>query len=222
MRKLRNMIINSVRRAVVTLGGDDDLDIPRQQVSYLGKTSECQMISPYGHHANLPADNQCLVTMWSVQGQEDHRVGMGYTPTLRPRNLPVGEVVFYHPLTQSRVQFKNNGDIEIDATGDNGSGIITIKKDLSITVGGNASISVVGDASVDIDGTATVDCPTTNWTGDINLTGSLDITANLDVSGSTTLSSTATSGGKDISDTHTHIGSPTAPNGPITPTGAIP
>lgn len=223
-----NIIRSLIRRATITLGGKDDLDVPIQQVSYLGKTADVEIITPYGVHANLPTNNDVLMTMWSVAGQEDFRVGMGYTPKLRPKETPVGEVIFYHPLTQSRVQFKNNGDIEIDSTGDNGSTIITIKKDLSITVLGDTTINTTGDTTVttdgnaviDVTGTATVDCPTTNWTGDINLTGNLDITGNLEVSGSTTLSSTVTSNGKDISDTHTHVGSATAPSGPVAPTGA--
>lgn len=218
---LKNMLRNTVRRSLVTLEGNDDKDFPIQQISYLGKAADCEIITPYGVHANLPANEETLVTMWSVSGQEDYRLGMGYTPKLRPKNLPEGEVVFYHPTAKSRIQFKNNGDIEIDATGDNGSVIVTIKKDLNITVAGDATVTIAGDASIDITGIATVTCPTTNWTGDINLTGSLDITGNLDVSGSTTLSSTVTSGGKDISDTHTHVGSPTAPSGSISNTGEV-
>lgn len=222
-----NIIRNLTRRAVVTLPGDDNLDVPIQQITYLSKAADVEIITPYGLHANLPANNEVFMTIWSVAGQEDVRVGMGYTPKLRPKETPPGEVVFYHPLTQSRVQFKNNGDIEIDSTGDNGSTIITIKKDLSITVLGDTTINTTGDttittggdATIDVTGTATVDCPTTNWTGDINLTGNLDITGNLDVSAATTLSSTVTSNGKDISDTHTHTGSATAPSGPVAPTG---
>ncbi len=218
---LKNMQRNSVRRSLVTLGGKDDKDFPVQQVTYLNKASDIEIITPYGMHANLPPNNETLVTMWSVSGQEDNRVGMGYTPKLRPKNLPVGEVVFYHPLSQSKMQYKNNGDIEIDVIGENGSFLITVKKDLNITIGGDATVTIAGDASIDVTGTATVDCPTTNWTGNINLTGNLDITGNLDVSGNTTLSTTVTSNGKDISDTHTHDGSPTAPNGPVTDTGEV-
>jgi len=217
LSELRNMI----RRAVITLGGSDDKDFPVQQVTYLGKTADIEIITPYGMHANLPADNETFVTMWTVAGQEDYRVGMGYTPKRRPKNLPEGEVVFYHPLTQSRVQFKNNGDIEIESTGDNGSAIVTVKKDLTITIGGDASITVAGDALLDVSGTSTVNCPTTEWTGNINLTGSLDITAKLDVAGATTLSATVTSNGKDISDTHKHTGSPTAATGPVSNTGVV-
>ena len=221
MKKLRNTINSIIRRAIVTLAGEDSGDFPVQQIKYLDKPGNCEMISPYGHHANLPANNECLVTTWSVQGQEDSRVGLGYTPKLRPKNLPEGEVVFYHPTAKSRVQFKNNGDIEIDATGDNGSVIFTIKKDLNITISGDANITVAGNAGIDVSGTSTVTCPTTNWAGDINIDGSLDITQNIDVAGATTLSATVTSNGKDISDTHKHGGSATAPNGPITNTGTV-
>lgn len=51
--------------------------------------------------------------------------------------------------------------------------------------------------------------------------GDFTIDGNLIVTGSTTLSATVTSDGKDISDTHKHGGSATAPTGPITDTGAV-
>lgn len=193
---MKNMIKNLIRRALVTLDGTDDKDFPVQQITYLGKAADCEMIMPYGVHANLPANGEVIVTMFSVMGEEDNRVGMGYTPKLRPKNTPAGEVIFYHPIAGSKIHFKNNGDINVDVIGDNGDLNVTIKKDLNIIVAGDASISVAGNALVD--------CPTTNWTGDINLTGKLDITGDLGVSGETTLSATVTSNGKDISDTHKH------------------
>lgn len=207
MKNIKNMIRNVVRRALIKREDKDDRDFPVQQVEYLDKAANCEIITPYGVHANLPANDEVLLTMWAVAGQEDYRVGMGYTPKLRPKDLPVGEVVFYHPLSQSKMQYKNNGDIEIDVIGENGSFLITVKKDLKITV--------AGDVTFDVTGTSTVNVPTTNWTGDINLTG------NLDVSGNTTLGATVTSNGKDISDTHKHAGSPTAPDGPVSNTGAV-
>lgn len=159
---------NMIKRAVVTLGGTDDKQIPIQQVSYNGKVADVEFVFPYGMHANLSADNNTLCTIFSVDGEEDYRVATGYTPDLRPKPLAEGEVVFYHPLTQSKMHYRNNGDIDIDVTGDNGDLNVTIKKDLNITVGGDANINVTG--------TATVAAPTTNWTGDINLTGNIDIT----------------------------------------------
>ncbi len=46
------------------------------------------------------------------------------------------------------------------------------------------------------------------------------VIGDFEVTGATTLSGTVTSNGKDISDTHTHVGSPTAPSGPVSNTGA--
>lgn len=159
---------NMIKRAVITLGGTDDKELPIQQLSYNGKVADAEIIFPYGVHANLSADNNTLCIVFAVDGQEDYRAAMGYTPTLRPKPLAEGEVVFYHPLTQSKIHFRNNGDIDIDVTGDNGSLNATIKKDLNITIGGDANINVTG--------IATVTAPTTNWTGDINLDGNLVVT----------------------------------------------
>jgi phage gp45-like len=57
--------------------------------------------------------------------------------------------------------------------------------------------------------------------GEVEATcGKLTITGDLTVTGASALGSTVTSGGTDISDTHTHEGSPTAPTGAVSPTGA--
>lgn len=183
-------LMNLIKRSVVTKGGDDALQVPIQQITYNGKVADSEMLFPYGMHANVKADISLGVT-WAIEGQEDYRVTMAYTPKERPR-MAEGEVVFYHPVQLTKTHYRNNGDLDITVTGTNGDLNLTIKKDLNITVSGDANIAITG--------TATVTAPTTNWTGDINLTGDLD------VSGSTTLSSTVTSGGKDISDTHTHSG----------------
>lgn len=52
-------------------------------------------------------------------------------------------------------------------------------------------------------------------------TGNLTVQGNLTVDQNTTLGNVVTSGGKDISLTHSHDGSPTAPNGPVSPTGQV-
>jgi len=71
-----------------------------------------------------------------------------------------------------------------------------------------AGIEIVNSTKVNIT------CP------EVEMSGNLIVNGNIDVEGDTTLSSTVTSNGKDISDTHTHAGSATAPDGPVTPTGA--
>lgn len=197
---------NMIKRSVVTKGGNDTNEkIPKQQITYNGKVADSEMLFPYGMHANVKAGISLGVT-WSVEGQEDYRVTMAYTPNERPR-VEEGEIVYYHPLTLTKQHYKNNGDLDITVTGENGDLNLTIKKDLNITVAGDANITIAG--------TATVDAPTTNWTGNINLTGNLDITGNLEVSGSSTLGSTVTSGSKNISDTHTHSQPDTGPDATV-------
>ena len=70
-----------------------------------------------------------------------------------------------------------------------------------------------GDLNVKSAVKVTVDAPEAVFTGNVQIDG------NLTVTGDTTLSDTVTSNGKDISDTHSHAGSPTAPTGGISNTG---
>lgn len=133
-----------------------------------------------------------LALMFSVQGLPENRLAMPFNTKKRPK-LAAGEVAFFHPPTMSFIIGRANGDLDIE-TGDGGTGNVNINcKQANVT----ASESV------------TLDTPETTITG------------NLTVTGDTTLSSTVTSGGKDISDTHTHTGSPTAPSGPVSNTGAV-
>lgn len=57
-------------------------------------------------------------------------------------------------------------------------------------------------------------------TGNVTYEDNVTIKGNLTVIGDTTLGATVTSNGKDISDTHTHVGSPSAPDGAQSDTGA--
>lgn len=78
--------------------------------------------------------------------------------------------------------------------------------------GGDIDIDVVKNAQGSININAV----------DINLTvsGAVNVTGDLNVSGDTALGANVTSNGKDISDTHAHGGSPTAPTGAVSNTGA--
>ena len=154
-----NMLRNLIKRVVITKAGKDDTAFPVQQVSYNGSPADVEIISPYGLHANISASGESLGTMFAVEGQDDYRVVMAYTPTLRPMGLEEGEVVLYHPITKSQVYFRNNGDIDIQTTGSNGdinietagsNGDLNIKtkNDINITIDGAATITSVGDISI--------------------------------------------------------------------------
>lgn len=73
---------------------------------------------------------------------------------------------------------------------------VQLKKD-----DGSVSITILDDGTMEL------------------LASNVKVIGDLEVTGASVLSATVTSNGKDISDTHTHDGSPTAPSGPKTPTG---
>jgi hypothetical protein len=89
-----------------------------------------------------------------------------------------------------------------------GSLKIVVDGNADITVGNNAFMTVENDVSATVGKTMNaivgekmnIDCPTTNWTGDINLTG------NVNISGTSTAKGDHVSGSANISGKgHTHI-----------------
>lgn len=76
-----------------------------------------------------------------------------------------------------------------------------------------------GDILIESATAVTVDVPSTTITGDVVINGSLQVDTDLDVTGISTLGIAVTSGGVNISNTHTHTGSPTAPTGGQSNTG---
>jgi phage gp45-like len=188
------MLSKLVRWARVTKSGADDGQFATQTMEYLGKVADGLMVFPYGMHGNVPED--ALALMFSIQGSPDNRAAIGWTPKDRP-TLKGGEVALYHPPTDAFLIWRESGDLDIE-TGSGGTANVNINcKQANIT----ASESV------------TVDSPLAVFTGNV------EIDQNLTVTGDSILSSTVTSNGKDISDTHNHGGSPTAPAGPVSNTG---
>ena len=107
------MFRNLIRWARVTKAGSDDKQYATQQVEYLGKVAESQMVFPYGIHANLPPHS--LALMFAVQGNPENRAAIGWTPTKRPK-LVEGEVAFYHPLIPNLIiKLKANGEMLIQS-----------------------------------------------------------------------------------------------------------
>jgi len=206
-----NLIKNIVRWARITKAGADDQQFATQQMEYLGKVADGLIVFPYGLHGNVPPD--ALALMFAVQGNPDNRAAIAWTPKNRPK-LAEGEVAFYHPPTDAFIIWRASGDLDIES-GDKGGANINIKcKQANITASESVTIDTV-DATIKAASSVTVDTPETTLTGNATVDG------NLTVTGSTTLSSTVTSNGKDISDTHTHDGSLTAPDGPVSDTGAV-
>ena len=114
LARLLSTLKDLIKRATVTKGGADDGQFNIQQVTYLGKVADCEIIFPYGMSANLPKD--ALLVMFNVNANEQNRAGIGTLPNERKKNLEPGEVAFFHPLTKSFIYFRNSGDIDIDTS----------------------------------------------------------------------------------------------------------
>lgn len=168
----------------------DDQRLPVQQVEYMGKAVDVVLLMPYGSHANIPPD--FIGTLLQISTQEQNRVVIPMSFIERPKPIESGEVVYFHPVTGSKIHFKNNGDIDI-TTEDN----VNVKcKNLKVTATEDIIASCV-NVSVTATTKATVVAPA------IDLTGNVVISGTLSVAGASTLAA-VTSNGKNIGDTHEH------------------
>ena len=126
------------------------------------------------------------------EGNSDKAI-IGVRPTVRPE-LEQNEVSIYHPKTGSVIKFLNDGNIQIDTDTD----IIGNCKNATIT-------------ATDL---VTIDGPLVRMTGDLTVDGT--ITApNVNATASLIIDGKEQKG-------HTHTGSPTAPDGAVSDTGAQP
>jgi len=132
-----------IRWARITRESEDTGDFPIQQVGYLGKVGNAVVWLPYGFHANIPENN--LALMLAIAGNPEARVVLPGSPKSRVKPVTAGEVVVFHPITGSKVHFRENGDIDIEATGDLN---VTVAGDANVTAGG--AIAVTAGTTVDV------------------------------------------------------------------------
>lgn len=234
-----------IRFCRVTLGGKDDGDFPIQQIDFMENTSDCFMVFPYGMSANVASDS--IGALFSVNGDDQSLAALMTSAKERVKNLEQNEVVFFHPKTKSFTHYRNSGDVDISV---NGSENVTIAQDWTVSVGGDVNISVGGSTNISVGGSTTVDSTgdinvTTEGDANIGVLGDVNLTAaavnvttpvatfsgnvtcasltvgagGATVSGSITATGDVTGAGKSL-ENHTHIGSPTAPTGIISNTGA--
>lgn len=166
-KDILNRISSSIKRAFISLAGNDESQFQTTQINYLGKTADMEVIYPYGLCGNPPPGS--LVLLFNVQGQEENRAGIANLPNQRFNNLKAGEVALGNYLTTSVIKFLENGDIQVFCKNNNN---ITITQDANITIGGSATIT----------------CP------EINITGNVNINGNLAVSGDTVSSGISLTG----------------------------
>lgn len=140
----------ATRWASVQRAGKDDETQPRQQVLYHGKVADCVMLFPYGMHANV--DGQSLGVFYAMGGDPGDRAGM-FTSMTRRSQLAGGDVEVYSPVSRSRVTFRANGDVEVDAKVNL---VATVTGNVSLTGGGNITGTAGGNVDITAGGTSSV------------------------------------------------------------------
>lgn len=183
---------NLIKYGKVAKSADNSNQFPTQQISYKGKTVEAFSLFPYGLYANMDSSDT-LGLIFEVDASSDNKAFLGHTPFKRPKDLNEGEVSLYHPGTGVFIKLSSK-KVEINGGGE-GEVVVNTK---SATI--NSDTTVINSTSSVVKGDLTVE-------GDFVNTGSASFTTNI------------TSNGKNIGATHSHTGSPTAPSGPISPTG---
>lgn len=176
-------------------GTDKRKKYPDQQAVFLGRVGDYTIASPYGLYADLPADTLLL----------EVKPGVAIPVTVkRPGDTEQAEPTFFHPITNTRIIARNNGDLDI-ITDDNTAGDVNItcvnanvtaSADVSITAGGNANVTAA-NMTATISGSTIIDSPTSQFTGHVGING------NLTVGGASALAA-VTSNGKNVGDTHIH------------------
>lgn len=170
----------------------DNGNAPLQQVEYLGKAVDAIVVMPYGSHANIPEDFMAVLLQLSTQ--EQNRVVLPLSLVERPHPIESGEVVYYHPITGSKIHFKNNGDIDI-----------TTEANVNVNCD-NANVTCLTKA--------TVTAPNIDLTGDVNITGTLDVSgistfaSNVVAGADVAVTGALSQGGTDVGKDHGHSQDP--------------
>ena len=153
--KLKNLL----RFGQVTGSADNAANFPVQQMTFKEKVINALQIFNYGIYANV-SSNDSLAILFSIDGSENNRAALSYTPLLRPKDLEQNEIAVYHPYTNSFIKFRNNGNLEISTVESGSTGDIIVNSE-NVTV--NASNS------------ATVDSPSTTITGNLDANGTTSL-----------------------------------------------
>jgi phage gp45-like len=172
------MLRNILRWARITKAGTDSEQFHVQQISYLGKTANAIIAEPYGHHANCSPDS--LGLLFSVQDMPENKATIAWSPKNRPKAAE-GEVLLYHPKTNSYIAWREGGNLEI----------IT-DANVTATIGGNIDVTCGANLTADVAGATTLTCPNTTINGNVAINGNLGVIG------------TMTNNGKNVGDTHEH------------------
>jgi len=176
--------------AHITKKGDESKSFPIQQFKMNDRVGDAYIVAPYGVHYNL------VVGQPALNVSPDGTILMGIDPIGRIK-VEAGEVVFYHPITKSKIHFKNNHDIDVETETDvniqckNINANVT--EDINAIVGGDINATVTGDIVASCDNlNATAATAATITAPNIALIGNVAITGGFTVNG------------KNVDENHSH------------------
>lgn len=189
----------AIRRIFVTRDGEKEILVP----SDLPILINVPVIFPRGGGFSLTfpvkKGDECLLTFCERSIDNWHETGKVKVPGAK-RFHSLSDATAFVGLSSIPNKVPNYDGTNVQLKKDDGSVEFTLLTDGTVNLKANTKV--------------TVDAPDSEFTGNVKVLGDLEVI------GSTALSGTVTSNGKDISDTHTHTGSPTAPSGPVSNTGA--
>jgi phage baseplate assembly protein gpV len=160
MQQVKNFVTNIIKRCFITKAGADNQQFPVSQISYLEKTSDCEIVMPYGLYGNPPANSMGI--LFHPFGEEQNRMGIFNVTGSRFKNLKEGEVVAGNPLTLSNIKFDKDGNVTI-----------TVKNNLQITVDVDNNITISGSYNLNAATDATIESPIINLVGNVVVSGTL-------------------------------------------------
>jgi len=205
MHAIKNFVTNMIARCRVSRSGGDGGQFPVNQISYYDKTSECEVITPYGLYSNPPVNS--LGILFHSEGQEQNRAGIFNVTGTRFKNLKEGEVVTGNTVSLSNIKFDSDGNV-----------IITVKNNLEIVVDADNNITIQGAYNLTSVGNANIEAPTINLTGNVVISGTLTANngaitmnaGNFNTTGTITATVDVVGNGTSL---HTHVHSGVTPGG---------
>lgn len=153
--------LTSLRKAIVSLLGDDSGPYPKVQVEYNAIATEAYRFSPYGLTSQPPLDS--LGILMAPDCRPDDPVVMCDDPVNREKDLAEGEVVLRNSLTRSRIKLDAQSNIRATVESD-GSMILDV---------------LGGGVQVTSNGAVEVQAPSVNVTGDVVVTGNMTVSGTI-------------------------------------------
>lgn len=215
----------AIRRIFITRDGDKEILVP----SDLPILINVPVIFPRGGGFSLTfpvkKGDECLLTFCERSIDNWHETGKIKVPGAK-RFHSLSDATAFVGISSLPNKIPNYDETNVQIKKDDGTVYISVKEDSSLDIHADSNINATTDADivatcenaqVTANTNITLTAPTINLNGNTTIDGTLDVTGVV-TAPTVQAASSLTVGGKEMSG-HTHSGSPTAPDGPVSNTG---